>query len=245
GGLLELRQGGQHYAYLYDGKGNVDGLIDDAEAMVAGYVYTPFGRLLTKTGSLDQPFRFSTKAFDEQNGLAYYGYRFYSPGVGRWINRDPIGEAGGINLYGFVGNGPVNWIDPNGLSPLKIISLCTKGYKIVKTVGWKEAVRAVRKGENVLAGSRAEAKRLARSASKKKNPIRDPAHKPKEGQMRHYHPNPRNGSHVFYQIAAGLTFSNYMQCENPEKMCKKSVAGQVLDLFNPLSIGQDAIDIFE
>ncbi|MCI5115755.1 MAG: RHS repeat-associated core domain-containing protein [Candidatus Electrothrix sp. AX1] len=119
--LLELHQGGQHYAYLYDGKGNVDGLIDDAEAMVAGYVYSPFGRLLTKTGTLDQPFRFSTKAFDEQTGLAYYGYRFYWPSVGRWINRDPIGEAGGINLYGFVGNDPVNWIDPNGENPLLIL----------------------------------------------------------------------------------------------------------------------------
>ncbi len=115
GGLLELREGGQHYSYLYDGKGNVDGLIDDAEVMVAGYVYSPFGRLLTKTGTLDQPFRFSTKAFDEQTGLAYYGYRFYAPSVGRWINRDPIGEVGGINLYGFVNNNPVNGNDINGL----------------------------------------------------------------------------------------------------------------------------------
>ncbi|MCI5138790.1 MAG: RHS repeat-associated core domain-containing protein, partial [Candidatus Electrothrix sp. AR1] len=115
GGLLDVRQGGQNYSYLYDGKGNVDGLIDDAEAMVAGYVYSAFGRLLTKTGTLDQPFRFSTKAFDEQTGLAYYGYRFYSPGVGRWINRDPIGEAGGINLYGFVGNDPVDLVDTWGL----------------------------------------------------------------------------------------------------------------------------------
>ncbi|MCI5227696.1 MAG: RHS repeat-associated core domain-containing protein, partial [Candidatus Electrothrix sp. AX2] len=118
GGLLDLRQGGQHYSYLYDGKGNVDGLIDDAEVMVAGYVYSPFGRLPVLVSSLDQAFRFSTKAFDEQTGLAYYGYRFYAPGVGRWINRDPIGEAGGINLYGFVGNGPVNWVDPNGFTTL-------------------------------------------------------------------------------------------------------------------------------
>ncbi|MCI5142391.1 MAG: RHS repeat-associated core domain-containing protein, partial [Candidatus Electrothrix sp. ATG1] len=115
--------GGQNYSYLYDGKGNVDGLIDDAEVMVAGYVYSPFGNLLTRTGSLDQPFRFSTKAFDEQTGLAYYGYRFYSPSVGRWINRDPIGEAGGINLYGFVQNNPIIFWDPFGLlNPSKGVS---------------------------------------------------------------------------------------------------------------------------
>ncbi|MCI5193369.1 MAG: RHS repeat-associated core domain-containing protein, partial [Candidatus Electrothrix sp. AU1_5] len=152
GGLLELRQGGQHYAYLYDGKGNVDGLIDDAEAMVAGYVYSPFGRLLTKTGSLDQPFRFSTKAFDEQTGLAYYGYRFYAPGVGRWINRDPIGEAGGINLYGFVGNDPIDNIDYLGLKLLhekikdsqasydKLNDWAIKNDPFYILVGWADAV---------------------------------------------------------------------------------------------------------
>ena len=44
-----------------------------------------------------------------------------------------------------------------------------KGYKVIKTVSWKEAVKAVRKGENVLSGSHAEAKRLARAASSKKS----------------------------------------------------------------------------
>jgi uncharacterized protein RhaS with RHS repeats len=44
-----------------------------------------------------------------------YGYRFYSPSLGRWINRDPIGEAGGLNLYGFVGNSPTNYFDYYGL----------------------------------------------------------------------------------------------------------------------------------
>ncbi len=47
--------------------------------------------------------------------MIYYGYRFYNPNLGRWINRDPIAEAGGINLYGFVLNDPVNFIDPTGL----------------------------------------------------------------------------------------------------------------------------------
>jgi uncharacterized protein RhaS with RHS repeats len=42
-------------------------------------------------------------------------YRAYSPGLGRWLSRDPIGENGGLNLYGFVGNDPVNFWDPLGL----------------------------------------------------------------------------------------------------------------------------------
>ncbi|MCI0565142.1 MAG: RHS repeat-associated core domain-containing protein, partial [Nitrososphaera sp.] len=43
------------------------------------------------------------------------GLTFVYPNLGRWLNRDPIEEAGGINLYGFVENDPINWIDPHGL----------------------------------------------------------------------------------------------------------------------------------
>ena len=48
------------------------------------------------------------------SGARYYGYRFYSPGLGRWISRDTIEEQGGLNLYGFVDNDPVNWFDTLG-----------------------------------------------------------------------------------------------------------------------------------
>lgn len=47
--------------------------------------------------------------------LIYYGYRYYDPVTGRWPSRDPIEEEGGINLYGFVGNDGVNWVDCLGL----------------------------------------------------------------------------------------------------------------------------------
>ena len=61
------------------------------------------------------PFRFSTKYQDDESELLYYGYRFYNAATGRWLNRDPIGEAGGIHLYQFVKNQPSGWIDPLGL----------------------------------------------------------------------------------------------------------------------------------
>jgi RHS repeat-associated protein len=115
GGLLGLKQDGQDYAYLYDGKGNVTTLVDGSQSVVAGYRYDTFGNLMSKTGTVDQPYRFSTKVFDETTGLSYYGYRFYAPSLGRWLTRDPIGELGGINLYGFMDNNPVNYTDPFGL----------------------------------------------------------------------------------------------------------------------------------
>jgi len=119
GGLLELGQGGQRYSYLFDGKGNVRSLLDENQGVAATFSYDEFGNLMVKGGTLDQPFQFSTKRYNEKTGLSYYGYRFYSPVLGRWINRDPLGFGGGdLNLYGFVKNDPVSWIDPLGLAQM-------------------------------------------------------------------------------------------------------------------------------
>jgi RHS repeat-associated protein len=64
----------------------------------------------------NNPFRFSTKYVDAETGLYYYGYRYYSVELGRWWTRDPIGERGGFNLYGFVRNNGVNAVDILGLA---------------------------------------------------------------------------------------------------------------------------------
>jgi hypothetical protein len=53
--LLDLKQGGQNYAYLYDGKGNVTALLNGSQAVVAAYTYDVFGNLMSQTGSLSQP----------------------------------------------------------------------------------------------------------------------------------------------------------------------------------------------
>ncbi len=77
---------------------------------------TPFGRTVTATGPLADsfPHRFSTKYFDPETGLYYYGYRFYSPELMRWVNRDTIEEEGGCNLYAFCENSSICSFDPLG-----------------------------------------------------------------------------------------------------------------------------------
>jgi RHS repeat-associated protein len=82
----------------------------------AQYEYSPFGELIRATGPLatTNPFRWSTKFWDEDSGLVYYGFRYYSPSLGRWINRDPIDEGGGLSLYAFVNNNSLNAFDPLG-----------------------------------------------------------------------------------------------------------------------------------
>jgi len=115
GGLLNQRRSGTDYAYLYDANGNVEAVLNSAQAVMAAYRYDPFGTLLAKTGTFDQPFQFSTKRYDARISMAQYEYRNYLPAIGRWLTLDPLGEAGGLNLYAFVGNNPVNWVDPWGL----------------------------------------------------------------------------------------------------------------------------------
>jgi RHS repeat-associated protein len=118
GGLLARVAGGASYTYALDGNGNVGQLIDGAGGISAHYEYDAYGSTARAIGTLSgiNPYRFSTKYFDRETNLYYYGYRFYSPELGRWVSRDPIGEDGGVNLYGFVGNDGVNYFDPYGLS---------------------------------------------------------------------------------------------------------------------------------
>jgi RHS repeat-associated protein len=87
--------------------------------------YDPFGNELTQDPLLSTTqttpaqlpsHRFSTKYTDEETGLVYYGYRYFSPGLGRWLSRDPIEEQGGLNLYGVVGNDAINQVDVLGMA---------------------------------------------------------------------------------------------------------------------------------
>ena len=118
GGLLFIQSDGgstaddNHFVSM-DANGNVLALVNGDGDVTAQYEYGPFGELLRATGTFaaDNPFRFSTKYTDKESGLVYYGYRYYDPVEGRWLSRDPIGERGGLNLYGFVGNNGVNRVD--------------------------------------------------------------------------------------------------------------------------------------
>jgi RHS repeat-associated protein len=111
-------------APLYDFNGNVLAYADVATSTITHRMeYDPFGQelsldtLLPGEGAAEAPrFRFSTKYTDGETGLVYYGFRYYSPELGRWVNRDPIEERGGVNLYGMVGNDVINNGDINGKS---------------------------------------------------------------------------------------------------------------------------------
>ena len=129
GGLLMIYDKGngstsRMHLPCYDGNGNVMATVRaDTQSVSAEYGYDPFGQTHRLTGSFAEanPFRFSTKYTDTTSGHIYYGLRYYDPRHGRWLSRDPIGERGGLNLYGFVGNDGVNRWDYLGLEEFENI----------------------------------------------------------------------------------------------------------------------------
>jgi len=123
GGLLARSHGysagnwSTHNFYHADGGGNITYLVNSSQSVAASYRYDPYGNTIGLSGSLAAAnvYRFSSKERHAASGLYYYGERFYEPNLQRWLNRDPIGETGGINLYGFVINDPANLIDDWGM----------------------------------------------------------------------------------------------------------------------------------
>ena len=107
--------------YHADGNGNVTYLLKLDQTAGATYQFDPYGRLLASSGTLAaaNTYRFSSKEVMLASGFYSFGYRFYDPATQRWLNRDPMGEEGGVNLYGYVENDPINGIDPLGLSSIQ------------------------------------------------------------------------------------------------------------------------------
>lgn len=110
------------YFYAYGGNYNVVALVNAANGSIAAqYDYGAFGEMIRATGPLAKinPFLFSTKFYDWETGLYYYGYRYYNPSTGRWLSTDPNEKAGGVNLYAYLANDPINDTDYLGQSGVK------------------------------------------------------------------------------------------------------------------------------
>ena len=136
---------GETYYYVTDGNKNVTALLDSDGVRVAKYTYNPFGRILNSEGALAEinPFRFSSEQYDDETGLVYYNYRYYSPELGRWIKRDPIEEEGGVNLYAMVGNNPMNYWDDLGQAQVPSSQEFWSGYPNYNTYSTEAVWRKV------------------------------------------------------------------------------------------------------
>ncbi|MBS0626576.1 MAG: RHS repeat-associated core domain-containing protein, partial [Verrucomicrobia bacterium] len=102
------------YIPSHDLHGNVSALCS-SDDILENYSYTAFGEELFSPPSSQNPWRFSSKRTDNETGLVYYGRRYYTPKIGRFLTPDPLGLEAGPNLYAFVLNDPLTHFDLYGL----------------------------------------------------------------------------------------------------------------------------------
>jgi hypothetical protein len=149
------------------------------------------------------------------------------------------------NRYPYVEGGPLTYVDPDGLGKAKILIKLVEltGYGGRKVVGKvhsiDDAMAAQRVGEDIRMPTRNSAVDIATKLGDGKPPIHEVGKG--KGQYPHYHPAHRKGGHIFYSVAAGLTLSHYAEGHG-RFLESLAILG---DIFNPLSLGQDAIDLYE
>jgi RHS repeat-associated protein len=122
--LVEVAESNAVYYYHFDGLGSVIALSDVNSVLVERYTYDVFGRPAIRdangteiaASAFANPYLFTGRAYDAETGLYYYRARYYDYATGRFLQPDPIRYAKGLNLYTYVENNPLGWIDPFGLS---------------------------------------------------------------------------------------------------------------------------------
>lgn len=106
--------------FNFDSTGNTVALTNAAGTVVNSYRYLPFGATVTSSGSISNPFQFGGESgvISLGNGLELMRARDYDLTSGRFVQSDPLGIVGGLNLYAYAGNDPINQSDPTGLMPM-------------------------------------------------------------------------------------------------------------------------------
>jgi len=122
---LSIEIADKNYTPIHDFSGNIVALIDPStKQIVESYSYSAFGEecihnkaheVLNKS-EINNPWRFAEKRIDEETGLVFFGIRYYDPKMQSWISQDPLGFVDGPNLYAYLHNNPLNYIDSFGLS---------------------------------------------------------------------------------------------------------------------------------
>jgi RHS repeat-associated protein len=117
--LAMLRNSATSY-YEQDGLSSVTSLSNGAGALAQTYTFDSFGKQVSSSGSLTNPFQYTAREFDSETTLFYMRARYFDPATGRFMSEDPIQFDAGMNFYRYVDNSPVVRADPTGLLPCNV-----------------------------------------------------------------------------------------------------------------------------
>ncbi len=131
--FLTRTENGTTQFYLTDVQGTVVGLANPDGTIATTYAYDPGGTPTTSGATSSNPYTFTGRE-DDGTGLLYYRDRYYDPQTGRFISPDPIGQAGGTNLYQYALSSPTTYTDPTGNNPL--IAGCVVGGLMDGGLDW-------------------------------------------------------------------------------------------------------------
>jgi RHS repeat-associated protein len=107
---------GTNYYFTRDHLGSVREMTDTTGTIKTRYDYDPFGRQIKTSGTMDSDFGYAGMYSHSPSGLSLTLFRAYCADLGRWLSRDPLAEKEGFNLYAYVLNNPINFVDLYGLS---------------------------------------------------------------------------------------------------------------------------------
>ncbi|MGW1894199.1 IPT/TIG domain-containing protein [Streptomyces sp. NPDC002004] len=131
--FLTRTEGGKTQVYLTDALGTVVGLANSDGTVATTYTYDPNGTPTASGTASSNPYTFTGRENDG-TGLLYYRNRYYDTQTGRFISQDPVGQAGGTNLYQYALSSPTTYTDPTGNNPM--IAACVVGGLMDGGLDW-------------------------------------------------------------------------------------------------------------
>lgn len=231
-----LIKSGSTYRIVTDHLGSVRLVVKTSDGSIAQRLdYDEFGRVIQNTAPGFQPFGYAGGHLDDHTGLIRFGARDYDPAAGRWTAKDPLDFMGGDpNLYAYVENDPINYVDPEGFGKVGLFVRTVKGAW--KQISRLQADKLLDHADTRILVEGAGPSKKARNLAKQKfgsKKVRHDGHKP--GERPHWqHKNSGRGK-LMYSLNIGANLGVCTFGDNP--------IGNLIDFLNPLSDLNDLAEL--